>query len=130
MQQLEPSRNILSDIRYSFGSALTKCREHGIFDDQIILDPGIGFGKTVEDNLRIINRLDTFQSMGFPILVGTSRKSFIGAVLDNHVSHRLMGTAASVTAAILKGAHIVRVHDVAAMLDVVRVSDAIASEAR
>ena len=129
MQQLVPSPDILSDIQLSFHSAVAACRKHGIADNRIVLDPGIGFGKTVEDNLTIINRLETFRGLGFPILIGTSRKSFIGAILHNHVSRRLLGTAASVTAAILRGAHIVRVHDVAEMMDVVRVSDAIANEA-
>lgn len=129
MQQIAPSKDILTDIEESFRFALTTCQEHRISKDRIVLDPGIGFGKTVGDNLKIINRLGTLRSMGLPILIGTSRKSFIGAILDNQVSRRLLGTAASVAISILRGAQIVRVHDVAEMLDVVKISDAIANEA-
>ena len=128
MQQIDPSQDILTDIEKSFRSALTTCQEHQISKNRIVLDPGIGFGKTVGDNLKIINYLGTLRSMGLPILIGTSRKSFIGAILDNPVSQRLLGTAASVAISILRGAQIVRVHDVAEMLDVVKVSDAIANE--
>jgi dihydropteroate synthase len=128
MQQIAPSQDILTEIEESFRFALTICQDHRISKNHIVLDPGIGFGKTVGDNLKIINRLDTLRSMGLPILVGTSRKSFIGAILENQVPRRLLGTAASVAVSILRGAQIVRVHDVAEMLDVVRVSDAIANE--
>jgi dihydropteroate synthase len=92
---------------------------------QIIVDPGIGFGKTLEHNLRLVNGLATFRSLNVPILVGPSRKSFIGMILDAPVEERLEGTAAAVAACILNGAHIVRVHDVKAMKRVAAVADAL-----
>ncbi len=101
----------------------------GIGEERIVLDPGIGFGKTAEDNLRIINNLDRFSCLGRPLLVGVSRKSFIGAILDNAPPRdRLEGTAAAVAASVLRGAAIVRVHDVREMVRVVRVAEAIRKE--
>ena len=97
--------------------------------DQIIVDPGIGFGKTFDQNLEIINRLDEFVLLGRPLLVGASRKAFLGAILDGAPeTDRLEGTAAVVAASILRGAHIVRVHDVREMARVARVTDAIRAE--
>ncbi len=97
----------------------------GIPDEHIILDPGIGFGKTVSQNLELINRLDEMPRLGFPVLLGPSRKSFIGYTLDLPPDQRLEGTAASVAIGIARGADIVRVHDVEAMLRVARMTDAI-----
>ncbi|UCE72420.1 MAG: dihydropteroate synthase, partial [Nitrospiraceae bacterium] len=98
----------------------------GIPGDRIIIDPGIGFGKTAEHNLEIIRRLDEFAGFEKLVLLGPSRKSFIGKVLgDLPVTERLEGTAAAVAAAILKGAHILRVHDVKEMVRVARLADAI-----
>lgn len=93
--------------------------------ERLIVDPGIGFGKTTEHNLEILNRLREFNCLDLPILIGTSRKSFIGNVLGLAVNQRLMGTAASVAASIFNGAHIVRVHDVREMAEVARMVDAI-----
>ncbi len=93
--------------------------------NQIIVDPGIGFGKTLEQNLTILKDLDRFRSLGYPILAGPSRKSFIGSVLDLPIDQRLEGTAAAVTACVLRGASIVRVHDVKEMKRVVRMADAL-----
>ncbi|MCL4539441.1 MAG: dihydropteroate synthase [Bacteroidetes bacterium] len=92
---------------------------------QIMIDPGIGFGKTANHNLELLNRLEEFRGIGVPILIGVSRKSFIGKILDTPVDARLEGTAAAVTASILHGADIVRVHDVREMRRVARVADAI-----
>ncbi|MCK4491881.1 MAG: dihydropteroate synthase, partial [Candidatus Altiarchaeales archaeon] len=97
--------------------------KHDISGDKIILDPGIGFGKTTEHNLEIIRRLREFRSLGFPILIGTSRKSFIGNILDLPQGERLEGTMASVAAGILNGADIVRVHDVRGNVRVARMID-------
>jgi dihydropteroate synthase len=97
----------------------------GVDPSSIIVDPGIGFGKTVEHNLEIIRRLKEIKSIGFPILLGTSRKSFIGKVLDLPVEERLEGTAASVAVGVMNGADIVRVHDVREMVRVVRLTDAL-----
>ena len=93
--------------------------------EQMIIDPGIGFGKTPAHNLEIIRRLREFHRLGYPVLVGPSRKSFIGKVLDLPVEERLEGTAAAVAASILNGANVVRVHDVKAMKRVAQVADAI-----
>jgi len=97
----------------------------GIAQDQIVVDPGIGFGKNLEHNLEILRRLADFKALGYPVLVGPSRKRFIGAILDLPVDERLEGTAAAVALAIANGADIVRVHDVAQMVRVARVADAI-----
>jgi dihydropteroate synthase len=129
MQQLEPSPDILSEIELDLGRAVRLAEDAGVRRDRIILDPGIGFGKTFEQNLEILNNLDRLARMGLPLMVGTSRKSFIGHLTGKPPSERLWGTAASVAAAILKGAHLVRVHDVREMADVVRVADAIACAA-
>lgn len=97
----------------------------GVPRDQIIVDPGIGFGKTVNHNLLLIKHLDVFATLGQPILLGTSRKSFIGAVLDKEVTEREPGTWATVCACIIKGAHIVRVHEVATCRQIADMIDAI-----
>jgi dihydropteroate synthase len=100
----------------------------GITRKKIILDPGIGFGKRVEDNFVILNELQTLVDLGYPVLVGPSRKSFIGLTLDLPENDRLEGTSATITAAVLNGAKIVRVHDVKEMRRVVLISDAIRLE--
>jgi dihydropteroate synthase len=94
-------------------------------DENIILDPGIGFGKTVEQNLELVDRLGEICSLGFPVLIGPSRKSFIGYTLDLPPDQRLEGTAAAVAVSIVRGADIVRVHDVESMTRVARMTDAI-----
>ncbi len=106
-----------------------RCRKAvtaGIGREQIVADPGIGFGKTYEDNCRIINKIGEFKSLGLPILIGASRKSFIGHVTGGQPAERIEGTAAAVSAAIMNGCHIVRVHDVAVMKKVAAMTDAIA----
>lgn len=125
MQDLPPSPNILGEITEHFAWALARARARGVAPEQIVLDPGLGFGKTIEDNLLILNRLDRFAEFGRPLLVGPSRKSFIGHLTGREPRERVFGTAAAVVAAIFRGAHIVRVHDVRQMRDVVRVADAI-----
>lgn len=128
MQQVEPSRDIFAEIESDLTAAVQKAMRAGITPDQIVLDPGVGFGKTLEQNLEIINRLDQFLGLGFPVMIGTSRKSFIGRITGRTASDRLFGTAASVAASILRGAHLVRVHDVKSMVEVARVTDAILGE--
>jgi dihydropteroate synthase len=91
----------------------------------LIIDPGIGFGKSTEHNLEIIRRLWEFRSLGLPVLIGPSRKSFIGNILNLEVHERLEGTLAAVTASIINGADIVRVHDVGAVVRAARLTDAI-----
>jgi len=118
--------NLITEIKDSLRKSVEICLEIGIKSDRIILDPGICFGKTAEHNLEIIHQLDEFQSLQCPLLLGTSRKSFIGKVFKEDVPRqRLWGTAATVCASILKGAHILRVHDVKEMVAVARMTDAI-----
>ena len=97
----------------------------GIQAENIIIDPGIGFGKTVSQNLQIINHLDRIKSLGYPVLIGPSRKSFIGNVLDLPVDERIEGTAASIAIGVVKGADIIRVHDVRQMARTAAMADAI-----
>jgi dihydropteroate synthase len=127
MQQLPMSPDILGEIEKWAGEAASKAINYGISGDQLILDPGIGFGKTAAQNLEIIRNLDRLATSGFPILVGTSRKSFIGTIVNKPAEERIWGTSATVAASIIYGAHIVRVHDVAAMRQVAAVTDAIIS---
>jgi dihydropteroate synthase len=115
--------DLVQEIYDYLAKAVEGARSSGI--KQIMIDPGIGFGKTAEHNLELINRLDAFKSIGVPILIGVSRKSFIGKILETPVEARLEGTAAAVTASILHGADIVRVHDVREMRRVALVADAI-----
>ncbi|UCG35215.1 MAG: dihydropteroate synthase [Candidatus Omnitrophota bacterium] len=111
--QLNPKyKDVLGEITDFFQERLNFCKNAGIDSKQILLDPGIGFGKRVEDNLTIINELYKFKVFGLPIFLGLSRKSFIGKVLDIEVGERLVGTIAASAVSILKGANILRVHDV------------------
>jgi len=118
-------QDLLPDILASLGESVRQAREAGVPDEHIIIDPGIGFGKTAQHNLEVLRRLREFQTLGYPILVGTSRKSTIGLVLGLPVDQRLEGTAATVALAIANGVDIVRVHDVKEMARVARMSDAI-----
>jgi dihydropteroate synthase len=118
-------QDLIGDIGASLSESVALARSAGIGDNRIILDPGIGFGKTREENLEIIRRLPELHSLGFPLLIGPSRKSFIGKTLDLPVGDRLEGTAAAVALSIAGGVDIVRVHDVKAMVRVARLADAI-----
>lgn len=116
---------ILDYLRGSISIAL----KAGLPEEMIVVDPGIGFGKTFDHNLEILDNLERFASLGRPVLVGPSRKAFIGKILgDAPAQERVFGTAAAVTAAILNGANIVRVHDVKEMAEVAKVADAIRKE--
>ena len=117
--------DLLRDISAELSEQVHVALKSGIAVEQIILDPGIGFGKTVEQNLELLDRLDEIKRLGFPLLVGPSRKSFIGYVLDLPPAQRVEGTSAAVAIAIARGADIVRVHDVAAIARTVRMTDAI-----
>jgi dihydropteroate synthase len=125
MQQLPPSENIWEDIEQGLSESISIAQRAGIESSRLIIDPGVGFGKTLRDNLTIINNIEKLESFSLPVLIGTSRKSFIGKILGRTESDRLMGTAATVAASIMRGAHIVRVHDVAPMVEVARITDAI-----
>ncbi len=117
--------NLIEDVKRELMDSATIARRAGIPDERIILDPGIGFGKTVAHNLELIRRLDEIRALGFPVLLGPSRKSFIGYTLDLPASERVEGTAAAVAIGITRGADIVRVHDVHPISRVVRMADAI-----
>lgn len=116
-----PLQSVLAGLRHSVEKALRA----GIPGNRIILDPGLGFGKGVEDNLLILRRLEVLRRFQLPILVGPSRKSFIGNLLDLPVEQRLLGSLASTAVAVIQGAHIIRVHDVGETCQVVRMCDAI-----
>ncbi len=117
--------NLIEDVKRELMESVDLARRAGIPDEDIILDPGIGFGKKVEQNLELINRLDEIRALGFPVLLGPSRKSFIGYTLELPSEQRVEGTAAAVAVGIVRGADIVRVHDIEAMMRVVKMTDAL-----
>ena len=117
--------DLMADIQRELGICLDVAHRAGIPDEKIILDPGVGFGKTVEQNLEIIHRLDEIKALGYPVLLGASRKSFIGYTLDLPPDQRAEGTAATTAIGIDRGADIVRVHDVLINVRVARMTDAI-----
>jgi len=117
--------DLLADVRRELLESVALAHAAGVPDEHIILDPGIGFGKTVAQNLELVNRLDEIRALGYPVLLGVSRKSFIGYTLDLPPDQRLEGTAAAVAVGIVRGADIVRVHDVGFMTRVARMTDAI-----
>ncbi len=122
--------NLIEDVKRELMDSVALARRAGIPDERIILDPGIGFGKTVTHNLELIRRLDEIRALGFPVLLGPSRKSFIGFTLDLPADQRVEGTAAAVAVGITRGADIVRVHDVAPLARVVKMTDAIVRTAK
>jgi dihydropteroate synthase len=117
--------NLIEDIKSELLSSVDLAITAGIEMNKIILDTGIGFGKTVQQNLELLNRGDEIRQLGYPLLIGPSRKSFIGYTLDATPENRLEGTAATVSVAITRGADIVRVHDVEAMVKIAKMTDAI-----
>jgi dihydropteroate synthase len=129
MQRGPFPRDVIRDVMEGLREALSRARHAGLAKSQLLVDPGIGFGKKHQQNFEILARLPEFARLGCPIVVGTSRKAFIGKAMSQPedravtAAERLPGTAATVTASILGGAHIVRVHDVAEMARVVRVAD-------
>ncbi len=138
MQKGPFARDVVRDVVAGLRAAVARARKAGLRGSQLILDPGIGFGKSYAQNYELLARLPEFARLGYPLCVGTSRKAFLGAVYGERSrttlggvqeplppEKRLWGTAATVAAAILGGAHIVRVHDVAEMVQVARVTDAI-----
>jgi dihydropteroate synthase len=125
MQQAPRYGDVVAEVREFLRERMEAALRAGIAAEQILLDPGFGFGKNLDHNLVLLDRLEAFHSLGRPLLVGVSRKAFIGGVLGRKTGDRLMGTAAAVAAAVLRGARMVRVHDVRAMKDVVMVIDAI-----
>lgn len=118
-------QELIEDIKRELMDSVSIARSAGVEDEMIILDPGIGFGKTVEQNLELIRRLGELKSLGFPILLGPSRKSFIGYTLNLPPDQRLEGTLAACVLGIQAGANILRVHDVEAVVRAARMTDAI-----
>ncbi len=117
--------DLLSDVQRELRISIDVALRAGIPEEHIILDPGVGFGKTVEQNLELLNRLDEIKAMGYPLLLGTSRKSFIGYTLNLPPDQRDEGTAATTVIGILRGADIIRVHNVRMNVRVARMSDAV-----
>ncbi|HKI13237.1 MAG TPA: dihydropteroate synthase [Candidatus Acidoferrum sp.] len=135
MQKQPFAKNVLKDVIAGLRDSIAIARRTGVRKSQIILDPGIGFGKSFQQNYELLARLPELAKLGYPLSVGTSRKGFLGATLANDgrpapPEARIWGTAATVTASILSGAHIVRVHDVAEMAQVAKVADALFQASR
>ena len=124
--QKEPSyHNLMNELITFFQERIAVLTSNGISPNNIILDPGIGFGKTIDHNFTLIRELSRIVDLGFPVLVGPSRKSFIGSTLNLPLENRIEGTAAIVTAAIMNGSRIVRVHDIKEMVRIVRITEKI-----
>jgi dihydropteroate synthase len=128
MQKAPFARTVIKDVTKGLRASIGKARKAGVPKSQIIIDPGFGFGKSFQQNYELLQKLPELGRLGYPLLVGTSRKGFLGASLARHgkpapPEERIWATAATVTASILGGAHIVRVHDVAEMAQVARVAD-------
>lgn len=128
MQDAPVYNNVVDEVIAFFNARIKACAEVGISADRLMLDPGFGFGKTLSHNLFLLNRLEQLQKLGFPLLTGTSRKSMIAGVLGREVDQRLPGSLATVAIAVMKGAKIIRVHDVAESVDVVRMTEAVMRE--
>jgi|SRR5579871_112328 dihydropteroate synthase len=128
MQSLPFAKNVMKDVASGLKKSLSTAHKAGIAKSKIVIDPGIGFGKSFEQNYELLAKLPELGKLGYPLLVGTSRKGFLGRTLARNgkpaaVENRIWGTAATVAAAIFGGAHIVRVHDVKEMVQVARVAD-------
>lgn len=125
------AKDVMKDVMAGFKRSVSAARKAGVPKSQIILDPGLGFGKSYEQNYELIARIPELAALGFPLLIGASRKSFVGKALGGATKGaRAWGTAATVAAAALGGAHMVRVHDVEHMVQVARVADAIVNRGR
>ncbi|WP_077614583.1 dihydropteroate synthase [Caenibacillus caldisaponilyticus] len=116
--------DLIEDMKKDLLESIEMVKRTGVTDDKIILDPGIGFAKTYKDNLTVMRHLEAFHELGYPILLATSRKSFIGKTLNAEVDERLEGTGATVCLGIAKGCHMVRVHDVKPIAKMVKMMDA------
>jgi dihydropteroate synthase len=135
MQKKPFARDVMKDVTQGLRAAISKARHARVRKSQIVIDPGIGFGKSFEQNYELLRKLPEIAKLGYPLLVGTSRKGFLGATLARDgksapPEERLWATAATVTASILGGAHIVRVHDVREMAQVARVADCLLDAAK
>jgi dihydropteroate synthase len=135
MQKGPFARDVMKDVLQGLRASIRNARATGVPKSQIVIDPGIGFGKSFEQNYELLRKLRELAKLGYPLLLGTSRKGFLGATLARNgkpapAEERLWATAATVTASILGGVHIVRVHDVAEMAQVARVADCLLDAAR
>jgi dihydropteroate synthase len=128
MHRAPAYRDVMGEVVDELSRAVARAEAAGVPRERLLLDPGLGFSKDGEHSLEALRRLSEMAALDRPILVGPSRKSFIGRVLDRPPDRRLMGTAAAVAACVLLGAHVVRVHDVAEMVDVVRLCDALRAD--
>jgi dihydropteroate synthase len=133
MQKKAFARNVMEDVRRGWRKSIEIARKAGVRKTQLILDPGIGFGKRFTQNYELLRNLPQLAALGYPLVVGTSRKGFLGKTLSRNgkptpPEERIWGTAATVAASILGGAHIVRVHDVEEMAQVAKVADAVLDE--
>jgi len=129
-EQADPSLDILEELTAYFKKALDRAAHAGIRQNRIVLDPGIGFGKTLDQNLTILAHLDELVRLGYPVLLGVSRKSFIGKLFKSEADERLPGTIAANVAGVLAGVAIVRVHDVAAHAQALKIAEAIRGAGR
>lgn len=127
MQHAAQYTDVVEEVRQFLKTRLDAAKESGIPPERILLDPGIGFGKNCQHNVVLLDRLDALLTLGRPLVVGVSRKAFIGKILGRPIDERLMGTAGAVAVAVMKGARMVRVHDVAPIRDVVKMIEAIQS---
>jgi dihydropteroate synthase len=131
MQKGPFAKNVMPDVTGGLRNSIAVARRAGVLKTQIVIDPGLGFGKSYEQNYQLMARLPELARLGYPLLIGAARKSFVGRALGGAPkAQRAWGTAATVTAAVLGRAHIVRVHDVAEMVQVVRVADEILNRGR
>lgn len=128
MQEKPEYLDVLDEVALFLEQRVAACQYAGIAKQRLILDPGFGFGKTVEHNLRLMNNIAKLKMWGLPVLVGASRKSMIGAVLNRPVNQRLAGSLATVALSVMQGASIIRVHDVAETMDVVKMTRAVMAE--
>jgi len=126
MQENPTYDNVINDVKHYLSERISMVKKAGI--EQVIIDPGIGFGKKFKHNIQLLRELKSFTSLGCPLLLGPSRKAFIGAILNLPANERIEGTAAVVTSAILNGANIIRVHDVKEMKRVAMVTDVLKSQ--
>ena len=125
MRELAHYGDVVTEVAAFLGRRVRELEDAGVPADAIVIDPGFGFAKNASQNLQLLKRLDEILGLGYPVLVGTSRKTFIGLTLDLPTDRRLEGTAATVAWAVMKGAHIVRVHDVEPIARTVRMIEAI-----
>jgi dihydropteroate synthase len=125
MQKNIHYESLFSEIIQYLKDSIQRAESAGVNSEQIVIDPGIGFGKTVEDNLLILKNLQEFKILGKPLLLGTSRKSFIGKILNADVTERLEGTLSSIVIGVLNGAHIIRCHDVLQAKRAIAIADAV-----